>query len=236
MSLVAPVQNGEIIETSTVSSTASKTNEAGNNMSKDSFLQLLVAQMKYQDPLEPTSNTEYISQYAQFSELEEMQNLSGSMDLQRASALVGKSVIMKSTDSSGDTNYIQGRVDYVINENSKVYLSINDKKYDLDDLDTVVDEDYLNAINLVADFEKSLKNLPNIEGLTTEYKDVITNLEQVYNDMNAYQKNYLTKDDVAKYQEYVAKMKELTDVEAAKERTEANSSAETDADEDEATI
>ena len=44
---------------------------------KEQFLSLLVAQMKHQDPLEPTSNTEWISQYATFSSLEAMQNMQG---------------------------------------------------------------------------------------------------------------------------------------------------------------
>ncbi len=210
MALVAPVQNGEVVDTSTVSSTKTNGTGSGNSMDKESFLQLLVAQMKYQDPLEPTSNTEYVSQYAQFSELEEMQNLSGSMDLQRASGLVGKNVIVKSTDSSGDTNYIQGKVDYVVNENSKVYLSINGKNYDLDDLDTVVDDQYLNAINLVDDFEKSLEKLPSLANLTIEYKDVVENLSKVYEDMDDYQKKYLKESDVEKLNQYVERMNAIT--------------------------
>ena len=43
------------------------------------YIELLVAQMQYQDPLEPTDNTEYISQLATFSSLEEMQNISVNM-------------------------------------------------------------------------------------------------------------------------------------------------------------
>ena len=39
---------------------------AGGKLDKDAFLQLLVAQMKYQDPLEPTDNTQYVSQLASF--------------------------------------------------------------------------------------------------------------------------------------------------------------------------
>ena len=42
----------------------------GDSLDKQAFLQLLVAQMQYQDPLEPMDNTEYISQLAQFSALE----------------------------------------------------------------------------------------------------------------------------------------------------------------------
>ena len=46
-----------------------------NNLGKDAFLNLLVTQLQYQDPLEPASDTEYIAQMAQFSTLEQLQNL-----------------------------------------------------------------------------------------------------------------------------------------------------------------
>ena len=98
MALVAPVENGKIVETASHTS-VSKAAKSSSGMDKEAFLQLLVAQMKYQDPLEPTSNTEYIAQYAQFSQVEQMQNMSNSMDLQRASSLVGKEVYIKTTTS-----------------------------------------------------------------------------------------------------------------------------------------
>ena len=128
MALVAPVENGKIVETASHTS-VSKAAKSSSGMDKEAFLQLLVAQMKYQDPLEPTSNTEYIAQYAQFSQVEQMQNMSNSMDLQRASSLVGKEVYIKTTTSSGDTKLVQGKVDYVSYENNKAYLYINEKKY-----------------------------------------------------------------------------------------------------------
>ena len=124
MGSVAQVKNGEILES--VSRLNKETKTANSSLDKDAFLQLLVAQMKYQDPLEPTSNTEYISQLATFSELEEMQNMTSGMTLQRASSLVGQYVFMKVTDGSGNTNYAEGMVDYVVFENNKAYLSINE--------------------------------------------------------------------------------------------------------------
>ena len=63
MALVAPVENGKIVETASQASVKKSTKSSKSGMDKEAFLQLLVAQMKYQDPLEPTSNTEYISHY-----------------------------------------------------------------------------------------------------------------------------------------------------------------------------
>jgi len=45
-------------------------------LSKESFLKLLITQLKYQNPLEPVSNTDFVAQMAQFSSLEELQNVS----------------------------------------------------------------------------------------------------------------------------------------------------------------
>lgn len=52
---------------------------SGNNMDKEAFLLLLVTQFQYQDPLNPMEDTEFISQMAQFSSLEQMMNLNESM-------------------------------------------------------------------------------------------------------------------------------------------------------------
>ena len=122
MALVATVENGKVVESASQSSLKNTSKTSNNGMDKDAFLQLLVAQMKYQDPLEPTSNTEYIAQYAQFSQVEQLQNMASSTDLARASSLVGKEVYIKTTTSSGETKYVQGKVDYVVYENNKAYL------------------------------------------------------------------------------------------------------------------
>ncbi|SOC35533.1 flagellar hook assembly protein FlgD [Ureibacillus acetophenoni] len=55
--------------------------ETGNNsLGKDAFLQLLVTQLQHQDPTAPMDNTEYISQLAQFSSLEQMQNMTKAIE------------------------------------------------------------------------------------------------------------------------------------------------------------
>lgn len=218
MALVAPVENGKVVETASQASVKKSTKTRSDGMDKEAFLQLLVAQMKYQDPLEPTSNTEYIAQYAQFSQVEQMQNMSNSMDLQRASALVGKEVYIKTTTSSGDTKLVQGKVDYVAYENNKAYLYINEKKYSIDDLDSIVDADYLDAYNKAYNFTVKMNKLPNVNGIDLTDGETIDELEKEYNDMNDYEKSFLAKDTVSSLEKYIERLKEIR--EAAKEAEE----------------
>ena len=112
--LMAPVKDGKFVETDTQNSLKKATSSDNNGMDKDAFLQLLVAQMQYQDPLEPTSNTEYISQYAQFSQVEQMQNMAATSELARATSLVGQEVYIKTTNSKGESQLKYGKVDYEI--------------------------------------------------------------------------------------------------------------------------
>lgn len=57
-----------------------KTASESDNMGKEQFLQLLVTQLKYQDPLNPMEDQEFIAQMAQFSSLEQLVNLNTSME------------------------------------------------------------------------------------------------------------------------------------------------------------
>ena len=70
-------------------------------LDKDAFLKLLVAQLKYQDPLNPSSNEEFIATTAQFTTIEKLDELAAQSalasqvnGLATASALIGKQVSM----------------------------------------------------------------------------------------------------------------------------------------------
>ena len=206
MALVAPVENGKIVETASQTSVKKSTKSSNSGMDKEAFLQLLVAQMKYQDPLEPTSNTEYISQYAQFSQVEQMQNMSSSMDLQRASSLVGKEVYIKTTTSSGETKLVQGRVDYVSYENT----------------------DYLNAYNKAYNFTVKLNKLPNVNGIDSTDGESIDELEKEYNKMSDYEKSFLAKDTVTSLNKYIERLKEIRKAEEKAEEKDSESTEKTE--------
>lgn len=126
-------------------STTSKSSANANSaLDKEAFLQLLVAQMQNQDPLEPQDNSQMVAQLAAFSQVEELQNMSNTLNQSQASDLLGRTVIMKTETASGESGYIKGVVDYTINEEGKIYLGINGNEYDINDLDTVIDDDFYN--------------------------------------------------------------------------------------------
>ncbi len=121
----------------------------GSSLDKDAFLQLLVAEMKYQDPLQPTSNTDYIAQFAQFSQVESIKNMADNMDLTRAQGLVGQTVIIGKENAQGEMDYITGVVYSVTFEDGKPFLHVNGGSYSMDNLEEVVNSEYLQAQELV---------------------------------------------------------------------------------------
>ena len=75
LGLTAPIVDGKLDYKAT-SITEDKTARRGStDLGKDAFLQLLVTQMQNQDPMNPSTDTEYVAQLAQFSQLEQLQNL-----------------------------------------------------------------------------------------------------------------------------------------------------------------
>lgn len=97
-------------------------------LGKDDFLKLLITQLSNQDPLQPLDDREFIAQMAQFSTLEQMQNLNANMDVIKATAFIGKTV---------DTGNITGVVDSISIVGSNVYLSINGNLVPISDVKNV---------------------------------------------------------------------------------------------------
>ena len=158
-SVSAIIKDGKI-ENLNSSSETKKTSETGYD--KDSFLKILVAQMKYQDPMAPTSNTEYIAQYATFTQVEQLNNMANAMSLSRASEMVGKTVkVVQTNPDTGKSQDIIGVVDYVTYSGNKAYLSIDGTKYNIDDVSEVYDPEYTDAQKIVEDFQKAIDKLPS---------------------------------------------------------------------------
>ena len=88
--------------------------QKGSSLDKDSFMLLLVTQFKYQDPLNPMDDKEFIAQMAQFSSLEQLMNLNTSMkgltdatntqQMVNATSYIGKQVTVTGNSIGKTTN------------------------------------------------------------------------------------------------------------------------------------
>ena len=108
--------NSKVSTATTNSSLTSATKAATGSQSlgKDAFLQLLVTQLKNQNPLSPQDNGAFVSQLAQFSSLEGINTLNDSVNnissnysssqALQASSLVGRSIITQTDTALVDTS------------------------------------------------------------------------------------------------------------------------------------
>ncbi len=109
--------------------TSTSTSTTSSSLDFDSFLSLLVTELQYQDPTEPVSTTEYVSQMAQLSMIQQLDTINNSVDAYRAYSLIGKEVSYETTDSAtGTTSTQTGTVESVITQSSGVYLVIDGSK------------------------------------------------------------------------------------------------------------
>jgi len=216
MPIIAPIEDGKVVDYK-----KKETNEmlGKAQLGYDQFLQLLCAEMQYQDPLEPTSNTDYVAQLATFSQLEATLSQTESIEdqtdsitestitqqLNFANSLVGKEVILAMEDGS----YVTGKVDYIAFEEGQIMLAVDDKLYALDTLDTIADQDYYDAVTLANTFGDMLKTLPALNEIDSSYKTMVQQLVDLYDGMSSYEQSFIDDDQVHTLRQYQVKMEEL---------------------------
>ena len=125
--------------TATTSSSTAISNAVNQTLGKDDFLKLLTTELRNQDPLSPMDNKDFISQMAQFSSLEQTNNVAKSMEalsssmsmlfqhslLSQGAALIGKQV--SGMESTGEA-LIEGVVESVkwLDGNPQLQLRMSD--------------------------------------------------------------------------------------------------------------
>lgn len=215
----APVEDGKLVyDYQKLKNEKEKTDktETGSKLGYDQFLTLLCAEMQYQDPLEPTSNTEYVAQLATFSQLEATLSLQTTEQSNMANALVGKYVILDVSDSAGGkASYVDGKVDYVMHQpDGSVMLSVNNQLYPLENLDTVADSEYYEAEGMAKTITNMLAMLPDVEDITLEYEKAVKQIRDIYDGMTSYQQQFVDADSVKTLQEYEAYLAKLKEAQA----------------------
>ncbi len=111
-----------------------KPKEYNSNLDKDAFLKILVTQLRYQNPLEPTKDNEFIGQLAQFSSLEQSQNSNKAIRMNSANNMVNKLIKANyRAEDSTETKELIGLVEKVMLKDNEIYLTMDvlGTKYDV---------------------------------------------------------------------------------------------------------
>jgi len=102
--------------------------KAGGEMGKHDFLLLLSAQLRFQDPLNPQNDSDFAAGLAQFSALEQMQNMNNTLETMnsfQAYSLVGKFVIAEAV-VDGKTQEVAGIVDSIFTNGGQTFAQIGE--------------------------------------------------------------------------------------------------------------
>ena len=106
-------------------------------LDKNAFLQLLMAQLQNQDPLSPVDNKEFLSQQAQLTQVEKLDNLVSTItsanSLTQVSGLIGKNVQIKTPTG----NTINGVVTSGGISDGKAGVEVNGVNYPVDQVTTI---------------------------------------------------------------------------------------------------
>ncbi|SHE69543.1 flagellar basal-body rod modification protein FlgD [Desulfofundulus australicus DSM 11792] len=104
-------------------------------LDKDAFLQILVAQLRYQNPMSPMDQDQFMTQMTQITALEQIMNLNKNMELllkmeelSLSAGLVGRQV----TVAGEDGGEVEGTVEKLVVDDNGLKLVVNGTPYDYD--------------------------------------------------------------------------------------------------------
>lgn len=113
---------------------------ADRQVSIDDFLNLMVAQLRNQDFMNPVDDTQYMAQLAQFTTMQQMQEMSYNSKTTFLTSLIGKNVVAAKLSVNGDLNRTEGIVDKVSFVDNKFLFYIGNEAFTVDQIMQVVEK------------------------------------------------------------------------------------------------
>lgn len=100
---------------------------SAKTLDQNAFLQLLVKQIQFQDPLNPKSDTDMAAQMAQFTSLQQASQTTSSLAMIQANSLIGNTVTIKVDSQTVDSGVVSG----VSLMSGKPQILVNGTLYDV---------------------------------------------------------------------------------------------------------
>lgn len=213
MALIQEINDGKPVNQSTASQKTQNSSSINNKdggkakslVDEDMFLSLLVAEMQYQDPLEPTSNTEYVSELASFTQVSSLQEMNKTVSNLGAQSMVGQYV----TVMDDDGNEFSGMVDYTQEKDGELYVCVDDKLYKASSVTNVMNGKYYEANVTASTFKSMMDKQPKVENLRIGDKASLEAAAAVYDNMDDYTKQFVSEEDVQKLTSLVGRMNSI---------------------------
>ena len=107
--------------------TENQRNVGESELDRDAFLRLLVTQLQFQDPLNPMDDTQFIAQLAQFSSLEQMQQMNANTLRSQAYTMINRQIVaVVQNEATNTSEEVVGVVSSTIIRGGQPYLRIED--------------------------------------------------------------------------------------------------------------
>lgn len=230
MSLIfQQIQDGKVVGNTSAAVADGGEAKTKSNMdeNKEMFLKLLVAEMQYQDPMEPKDNSEYVKELSQFTQVETLNSMQDEVEKLSANTLVGKYVSIE--DEDGKT--AEGKVDYVTTQSGTSYVSVEGALYKVSDIQSVSDANYFEDTTMASNVEQLIEMLPDPDKLTLSDEKKVAQVGQALAGLNDNAKNYVSQASIDRLDEIAVKMNEMLN-HAMETEAEKQRMAETGADDE----
>jgi len=99
--MTTPTATTAEVHASTKSASGAPVTNPAAQLGQNDFLKLMIAQLQAQDPLQPANTNEYVSELAQFTQVEQTTNLANASELSGAVQLIGRTVNYSSQGTAG---------------------------------------------------------------------------------------------------------------------------------------